>query len=366
MTPEAAMPADFAHGRALVIGVANYPNVSKLPSEVLKDARDVASLLQAGDYCGYPSANVELLLDGQATADGIRQGLRQLAASAGPDDTAVVFFSGHGGWVETGPDAGTYLIPFDCDLGRLRATAIGSAELTRLLADIKAKRLVVLLDACHSAGAGEVKAVAPLADMKAGLDEKTYDALAEGAGRVVMASSRSSEVSLILHGMSNSLFTHYLLDALRGAAARHGDNVVRVFDVFHYVSDKVPADAPSQHPIFKAHEVETNFPLALHRGGKQATAPAPGSATLLPIAVRPMTLNPKARIEIKNGLVRRWDDVADYFGIPLADKAKFPQGYEPQRVLEWLEERKRLRELRDAFNYLRYDDLIGVLDRHPQ
>jgi hypothetical protein len=363
-TPEETMPAQFPHGRALVIGVANYQNVSKLPSEVLKDARDVALVLQHADYCAYPPAHIELLLDGGATADGIRKGLRRLAQSAGPDDTAMVFFSGHGGRVESGPDAGTYLIPFDCNPGHLRDTAIGSEDLTRLLREIKAKRLVVLLDACHSAGAGEVKAIAPLADVKAGLDEKIYDALAQGAGRIIMASSRSTEVSLILRGMPNSLFTHYLLEALKGASVIPGDDVIRVFNVFHYVSDKVPADAPTQHPIFKAHEVETNFPLALYLGGKQAI-PASGQGSAPAPAVRPKTLSPKARIAIKKGLVRRWDDLADYFAIPLADRATFQQGYEPQRVLEWLEERKRLGDLRDAFNYLGYDDLIEELDRHP-
>jgi len=353
----------------LVIGVANYPRVNRLPEAVLQDARDVADLLRSGDYCGYPPANVALLLDGQATADGIRQGLRRLAQATGPGDTAVIFFSGHGGRVEGGPDSGTYLIPFDCDPSRLRDTAIGGEELTGLISDIKAGKLVVLLDACHSAGAGELKALAPLDNIKAGLDEKTYDALAASAGRVIMASSRSSEVSLILDGMQNSLFTHYLLEALKGESISYGDGVVRVFDVFHYVSDRVPARAANshaaQHPIFKARDVEGNFPLALRLGGKQTGAPASGQGSQPALATRPGELDPKARIAIKNGLVHRWDDLADYFGIPLSDRAKFQPGYEAKWVLDWLEERKRLGELRDAFNYLRYDDLMKELDRYP-
>ena len=86
-----------------------------------------------------------------------------------------------------------------------------------------------------------MKSLEPAPGIKAGLAEKTYDALAQGVGRVVMASSRSSEVSFVLPGMRNSLFTHHLLEALRGAAPMHGDGLVRVFDVFHYVSDRVPA-----------------------------------------------------------------------------------------------------------------------------
>jgi hypothetical protein len=152
------MATGFSHGRALIIGIANYPSVSRLPKAVIQDARDVAELLSAEKYCGYPPTNVELLLDGQATADGIQRGLRQLAETTGPKDTAVVFFSGHGGRVEKGPEAGTYLFPFDCDPQRLRDTSLDSEELTNLLRSVKAGRLVVLLDACHSAGAGEKSA----------------------------------------------------------------------------------------------------------------------------------------------------------------------------------------------------------------
>ena len=61
----------------------NYPRANRLPEAVLQDARDVADLLRSGDYCGYPPANEALLLDGQATADGIRQGLRR-CPSHGP------------------------------------------------------------------------------------------------------------------------------------------------------------------------------------------------------------------------------------------------------------------------------------------
>jgi metacaspase-1 len=211
-----------------------------------KDGKDIAEVLRSKDYCGYVPRNVKLLLDDKAIANGIRQGLTNLAKAAGAECTAVVFFSGHGGRVETGPEAGTYLIPYDCDPHQIQKTAIESEELTTLLSKIKAQRLVVLLDACHSAGMGELKTVAPLSNIKAGLDEKTYSALAEGTGRVIMASSRSTEVSLILEGMSNSLFTHYLLEALKGARVSDKDGLIRVFDIFQYISDTVPSKCPSQ------------------------------------------------------------------------------------------------------------------------
>jgi len=79
--------------------------------------------------------------------------------------------------------------------------------------------------------------------------------------------------------MENSLFTHYLLEALRGKAETKGDNLIRVFNVFDYISENVPKKEDHQHPIFKASDLENNFPIALYLGGKQVGASAPPPTT---------------------------------------------------------------------------------------
>jgi hypothetical protein len=136
----------FSDGYALIVGIANYPRVRKLPKTVLKDGRDVHNLLRSPAHCGYPDTNVRLLLDDQATVDSIRAGLRWLAESVGPGDTALIFFSGHGGRIESGPQADNYLIPYDCEPTNLSKTAISGKELTSLLGGIQAQRLLVIFD----------------------------------------------------------------------------------------------------------------------------------------------------------------------------------------------------------------------------
>jgi hypothetical protein len=299
-----------------------------------------------------------MLLDNQATAARIRQEFKKLAKVTNDKDTVVVFFSGHGGRVEVGTQAGSYLIPFDCDASRLEETAIGSTELTALLSDINAERLVVLLDACHSGGAGEVKAIAPRPEIKAGLDIPTYDALAQGVGRVIMASSRVDEVSLVLNGMENSLFTHYLLEGLKGTSPSRGDGLVRIFELFRYISEEVPKRAPSQHPIFKAHSVENDFPVALYMGGRKQPTRAN-----LPITGQE-SLGPKTKLAIIDRLADSWQKLAIYLAIPSGDRARFPKGEEAEKILDWVEARKRTAELRDALNYIGRDDLIQELDRN--
>jgi len=259
----------FEHGHALVIGVATYPRFVPLPETVLDDARDLYALLTEPATCGYPPAQVTQLLDGEATGARLRAGLADLAARTGPGDTAVVFFSGHGAH-EPGPpnlkpetsnvEPRQYILPYDCDPADLPGTAIAGDEMTEMLREIQAGRLLVLFDSCHSGGAGDPKG--PLPQVRRGLSEGYYQALAQGKGRVVIASSRPGEDSWGLRGMRNSLFTHYLLEALRGEGRTLGDGYVRVFDVFRHVADHVPAKA-DQHPIFKAAAMEEDFPIAL-------------------------------------------------------------------------------------------------------
>jgi hypothetical protein len=268
----------FKQGYALVIGVANYPKVRRLPTTVLKDARDMHDLLRSSSHCAYLAENTRLLLDDQAALENMREGFRWLAQSAAANDTGLIFFSGHGGRLTNGSQAGNYLIPYDCDPKALSTTALSGQELTEMLSRVKAQRLLVLFDACYSGGTGEAKdLMSEQPELKSGLDEKTYEQLAQGTGRVIMASSRTDETSLVLSGMQNSLFTHYLLEALRGNARTRGDGLLRIFDVFEYISEQVPTRG-NQHPIFKASDLENNFPIALYVGGKQL-GPATGSAT---------------------------------------------------------------------------------------
>jgi hypothetical protein len=265
------MPA-MSNAHALVMGIASYRHINKLPSTVLNDAQDIHKLLIAPQHCGYPPDNVQLLLDDEATQAAIRQALADLAAHSDPDSTVFFYLSSHGGRIETGPYAGEYLLPVDTVYTSgesVAQTAISGDEFTRALRAIPARKVVVVFDCCHAGGIGQPKdAAAP--DLKA-LPESYYDALKEGRGRVILASSRSTEYSWVLPGAENSLFTQHLLAALRGGIPSD-DGLIRIFDLFEYLQPRVTGDQPNQHPIFKA-ELEENFPLALYLGGQKGVVP---------------------------------------------------------------------------------------------
>jgi hypothetical protein len=192
------------------------------------------------------------------------------------EDTIVIFFSGHGARLTTAVGETSALLPVDCQSNNLPGTALPEFELTAALAEIKAQRLLVLIDACHAGGVAALKEHGAEVHIRTGFSEKSLQQLAQGTGRVVIASSRAQEYSLVLHGARNSVFTQYLLEALEGKARTTGDGLIRVFDVFNHVAENVHTSLPGrQHPIFKASDLEDNFPLALDRGGLKAAPPTP-------------------------------------------------------------------------------------------
>lgn len=82
---------------ALVIGIADYMYINKLPQAVAKDARDIYELLIDQQHCGYSQNKVQLLLNSQATQAAIRQALATLSLECNADSTVFLYISCHGG-----------------------------------------------------------------------------------------------------------------------------------------------------------------------------------------------------------------------------------------------------------------------------
>lgn len=266
-------PTGYPQGHALLIGVANYQHISSLPAAILNDVNDVAATLTSPKYCAYASANVVTLLDSNATRADVLKGLEELAARAGTDDTVCVFFSGHGGVVGSPGNEDSVLVTVDSDLVDIENTSISSDELAAALAQIKASRLLVFIDACHAGGAAVSKSLSDGKghELKSGYTLNTFAKLAVGRGRALMASCRADEVSAVFSGARNSVFTTALLAGLRGAADNSASGFIKVFDLFNYISEEVPKLIPDdQHPVFKADNLEVNFAVALSQGGKKS------------------------------------------------------------------------------------------------
>jgi hypothetical protein len=280
----------FEHGHALVVGVGG-----DLPGTV-DDAVALADILTARGRCAYPPAQVTLLTGAAASRGAILDGLDALAQSTHAQSTAVIYFSGHGYRVSSAMGSAYFLIPCDADLSDLPGTCISGNEFTRRLRAIDAQKLLVLLDCCRAGGIGEPKAPG-LTFAKAPVPPEAEAILAEGAGRVIIASSREDEVSYA--GVPYSAFTVALLESLSGKGIDQRDGYVRVSDLVLHAREVVPGrTGGKQHPTIKFHQAD-NFAVATYAGG--AKEPQPLSFPLDPeTAAVP---EPPARLDLRGARV---------------------------------------------------------------
>ncbi len=178
--------------------------------------------------------------------------------------TVLVYFSGHGYQVTTTAGPAYYLMPYGYDVNQLYKTAISGAEFTARLRAIPAQKLLVLLDCCHAGGVGEAKA-AGLQMAKAPVPPEALALLAEGRGRVLVASSTEKELSYA--GKPYSAFTLALIEALCGKGVAKQDGYVRVADLALHTREMVPGrTGDKQHPILHFEQAD-NFVVACYAAG---------------------------------------------------------------------------------------------------
>ncbi len=250
----------FTDGHACIIGVGG-----DLPNTV-DDAIGFAQILNDPERCAYPVEQVSLLSKEHAKREDILAALDRLAQSTTPDSTAIIYFSGHGYQVESPMGEAYYLMPFGYDVNKLHKTAISGAEFTAKLKAIPAKKLLVLLDCCHAGGLGDTKSLGYTA-VKAPLPPEAQALLAEGKGRVVIASSTADELSFA--GKPYSAFTLALIESLAGKGVSQKDGYVRVADLALYAREVVPQrTGDRQHPILNFEQAD-NFVLAYYAGGEK-------------------------------------------------------------------------------------------------
>jgi hypothetical protein len=249
----------FEQGHALIIGAC-----ADLPATV-DDAIGLASILTDDARCAYPPGQVRLLTGEKATRAQIIDALDDLAATAGDDSTVIVYFSGHGYRVQSTVGEFYYLMPNGYDLSRLAATAIRGDDFTGRLRAIPARKLLLLLDCCHAGGVGDAKA-AGVTLAKAPLPAETLELLAEGSGRVLIASSRENELSF--DGRPYSAFTLALIEALCGEGVAKRDGFVTVSDLALHTRQMVPGrTGHQQHPVLHWERAD-NFVVATYAGGE--------------------------------------------------------------------------------------------------
>jgi hypothetical protein len=240
----------------LVVGISKYKNPS-IPAlkSAAKDAKDFAGFLQTQKGL-FNDIKVELLTDEQATKAELEKFLMYKIRKAGKNDTTVLFLSGHGS-IDAKRAGEFFFVTYDADPEFLAATSVNMSGLG-FLKELDCPRVLLISDACHSGGFSEWKTKAVVSPLKTFVRE-----FASSAGKVVISSSRPDEYSLESPRRDNSVFTHWFLEGLKGAADRDNDGVVTVNEAYNYAYQQTKMETEgAQHPQFQG-TVEGIFPLAI-------------------------------------------------------------------------------------------------------
>lgn len=247
---------------AVVVGISAYKD-SRIPDLQYADAdaRAVYDFLTKELY--VDSSHVWLFLNEEATLTKVKTALGvKLKANARDRDQVIIYFSGHGS-VEPNsaspdPDGlSKYLLLHDSKPDELYATAFPMEELGEIFSRLEAERAVYFGDTCYSGGGRidpKIKSWNLITMRSASIDSTFLRRIAEGRGRALIVASRANEPSMELDELGHGVFTHYLLEGLRGAARSNpNDCYISVKEIHDYVSQMVPEKSGRvQHPIMKA------------------------------------------------------------------------------------------------------------------
>jgi helicase len=184
--------------------IAKYIGIDKYLDGKIRDltgaTRDATALYSLFSD-SIKEIDAELITDHTATCSKVDAALRESLGSAGPDDTVIFFFAGHG-------THDHHLVCSDTDITQLSTTTIPFHNLSKYFKESKAKAVLCILDCCFS---GEAPARV-LEDSPIPRDPSiNYDAFA-GEGRLLLAASNFDEPAYETPGSGHGLLTKALID----------------------------------------------------------------------------------------------------------------------------------------------------------
>ena len=267
---------------AIVVGTSTFGDPALNLAFPAKDAESMATALRVGAEALYGKENVWMrVLTSDArrseelpTKVNIRAAFDEVRAKGRPEDTLVVYFSGHGAMSHIDHDAYFYLtsdartLDLDKDPELRNLSTVSSVELFEWLREpVKTMPLkqVVILDTC-AAGAASSDLV-KLSE-KRGIppdQRRAIELLKDATGTFILMGSAADSVSYEASRYGEGLLTFSLLEGMRGRSLDDGSRL-NVSRWFENASDEVPDLARTiggiQKPVTAAPNGRS-FPIAL-------------------------------------------------------------------------------------------------------
>lgn len=213
----------------LLVGVNDYQDIS-LPS-LRYPALDCQGLESALIKATEPFPNKEVIVHHDFASHApilknIRDSLQKIVSQSQPQDSILLYFSGHGMLEANSQQA--VLCLSDTDKNDLLSTGLPMQELVEILSTSAAKQQLLCLDTCHSgdmallgANVGSARNVdfTPLTNSTPQLMNVLRQGASQSKGFCALLSCDRGQKSWEFPELGHGVFTHYLMLGLSGEAA---------------------------------------------------------------------------------------------------------------------------------------------------
>lgn len=242
--PRQAAAPGGARVFAVMVGVSDYGDrLNSLPFTD-EDARKLAETLQREGSLNDASV---VITNAEATVEGVRRAFQRVADQAGPDDTFLFFFSGHGNQEEIAasslePDGKSESIV-------LQDGEISDVEMGRLFGSLRTRLSLLVLDSCFSGGFARNVVDRP--------------------GVMGLFSSEEDLTSAVADKFqAGGYLSHFLREGMAGEADSDGDRLVTAGELSTYLRRQFRVEVEDIQA--ETQDGQRNYQnLVIDRGGVQ-------------------------------------------------------------------------------------------------
>jgi len=231
---------------AVIIGISNYQD-TQIPSlrYASSDAQAFYNWAISPGGGKYAPSRVKLLLNKNATGANIKKSLFEWLRGALEEDMVTIYFAGHGSPESPDSQNNLFLLPYDTQYNSIATTGFPMWDIeTALKRFIKAKKVVVIADACHSGGVGRSFDITRRSNrgiqinpISSGIQNLSQ----AGDGVCVISASSDNQFSQESEkwGGGYGVFTYFLLKGLKGNADYNKNSSVSLGELTSYLSEQV-------------------------------------------------------------------------------------------------------------------------------
>jgi formylglycine-generating enzyme required for sulfatase activity len=205
-----------------------------------KDAEEFAQVLR--ELAVFD--DVQVLIN--AGEGKTRRSVARFFAERKRDDLLLLYFSGHGIRNEQGQ---LFLAANDTEINILEASGIPADFVTNSMNNSRSQRQLLILDCCNSGAFAHGSKSASAVGKSMGIATAFEGS---GFGRVVLTATDATQYAWegdkVIGDTQKSVFTHFLVEGLKGEADRNGDGRIDVDELYDYAYEQVVSRTPKQTP----------------------------------------------------------------------------------------------------------------------